>query len=172
MMKFHSSHKKRSKTYRRGVGLILLNDKAEVFVGKRVDSVVEAWQMPQGGIEKSETALQSVTREALEEIGTNDISILLESENWYRYDLPLDLQDKLWGGKYIGQEQKWFLARYLGKDEDININTKRPEFIEWKWIPFNELKNIIVSFKQQLYKNLESEFGPIVEKLKNGYQPI
>ena len=171
-MKFHSSHKVRKKTYRSGVGLILLNNKAEVFIGKRLDSIVEAWQMPQGGIDKGETALQSLLRESREEIGTDNIKIIEESKSWYRYDLPTDLQDKLWGGKYYGQEQKWFLAQYLGTDEEININTKKPEFIDWKWISFDQLSSVIVNFKQQLYKNLELEFGPIVKKLENEYRPI
>ncbi|MCD6035932.1 MAG: pyrophosphohydrolase [Rickettsiales bacterium] len=144
--------------YRPGVGLMLLNRDNHVFVGKRLDTRSDAWQMPQGGIDEGEEASVAALREMHEEIGTDKASILAESQDWHYYDLPVYLIPKLWNGQYRGQKQKWFLLRFLGEDTDINIHTADPEFGEWQWVPMNELPDIIVPFKRDLYVKIVNEF--------------
>ncbi|MGB4192320.1 MAG: RNA pyrophosphohydrolase [Rickettsiales bacterium] len=153
--------------YRPSVGLMILNNKLEVFVGRRIDSKSEAWQMPQGGIDDGEAPQDSVLREMEEEVGTNNAQILAETKQWYQYDLPLYLISKLWNGKYRGQRQKWFLLKFLGKDSEININAHHPEFIAWKWVKIEELPQIIVPFKKNLYISVIEEFRDIILSLKN-----
>ncbi len=144
--------------YRKGVGIMLLNSARKVFVAKRIDMTSEAWQMPQGGIDKGEDAKVAALRELLEETGTNKATIIAESNGWYNYDLPDELVPIIWNGKYRGQQQKWFLMNFIGKDNDINIKTKDPEFSEWKWIEPRHLPDIIVPFKRKLYQAIVEEF--------------
>jgi len=158
--------------YRPSVGLMILNSNLEVFVGRRIDSKQEAWQMPQGGIDEGELPSESVKREMLEEIGTNKADILAETKQWYNYDLPSYLISKLWNGKYRGQRQKWFLLKFLGNDSEINIENIHPEFIEWKWVKIEDLPQIIVPFKKQLYISVIEEFRDVILDLKNAKRMI
>lgn len=146
--------------YREGVGMMLVNCSKQVFVGKRIDRTSEAWQMPQGGMDEKETPLIAANRELKEEIGTNNATVIAESQDWYYYDLPDYLVPKIWGGKYRGQRQKWFIMRFDGSDDEINLNTQEPEFCEWKWVKPQTLPDIIVPFKRQLYEELVAEFSP------------
>lgn len=148
--------------YRKSVGVMLLNPAKEVFVGRRIDVTDEAWQMPQGGIDKGELPQDAAARELQEEIGTNNATFLAESRDWYAYDLPPALAPKLWGGRYRGQRQKWFLAQFTGQDEEIDINTKHPEFNAWRWVPAAKLPSLIVPFKRPIYQALLGEFSPFL----------
>ena len=151
--------------YRRGVGIMLLNDRAEVFVAQRIDMPSNAWQMPQGGIDEGEDPAAAAWREMAEEIGTDKAELLAESRDWHRYDLPPDLVPRLWKGRYRGQEQRWFAFRFAGSDDDIDIETENPEFSAWRWASLTELPSIIVPFKRPLYMQLVEEFRPVVSKL-------
>ena len=144
--------------YRDGVGMMLLNRDGLVFVAKRIDMRAEAWQMPQGGIDKGENPRACAMRELREEIGTDKAEILHEAPGWYYYDLPKDLVPKIWNGKYRGQRQKWFLLQFTGEDNDINIETENPEFLEWKWVKPAQLPELIVLFKRELYAKLVRDF--------------
>ena len=146
-------------TYRRGVGIMLLNRRGMVFVARRIDMPSEAWQMPQGGIDEGETPQGAAWREMEEEIGTAKAELLAESRQWLRYDLPDDLAPGLWGGRYRGQEQKWFAFRFTGTHSDIRIDTEKPEFSHWRWAAMATLPDIIVPFKRRLYLDLVDEFG-------------
>jgi putative (di)nucleoside polyphosphate hydrolase len=137
--------------YRPCVGIALLNQHNQVFVGKRVDTTVEAWQMPQGGIDAREEPHHAVMRELLEEVGTNKAFIIEEYPHWLYYDLPPDLQTLLWGGAFLGQRQRWFALNFTGTDSDIAIHTSHPEFIEWRWTDIDSLPALIVPFKRPLY---------------------
>jgi putative (di)nucleoside polyphosphate hydrolase len=152
--------------YRRGVGIMLVNAVGLVFVAKRIDMPSDAWQMPQGGIDADETPLAAAKREMFEEIGTDKADFVAESIGWYRYDLPSDLIGKIWGGRYRGQEQKWFVARFTGKDTDINIATEHPEFLDWKWAESSQLPSLIVPFKRQLYADVVREFSGVIAGLR------
>ncbi len=145
-----------SDAYRRGVGIMLLNSQGHVFVGKRVDTEGEAWQMPQGGIDDDEEPRDAAFRELKEEIGTDNAEIIAESKAWLRYELPTQLR-KRWGDRWQGQQQKWFVMRFRGMDADLNIATEHPEFSAWKWVSVEHLPNLIVSFKRQLYIDLLTE---------------
>jgi putative (di)nucleoside polyphosphate hydrolase len=153
------SPKFRDLPYRRGVGIMLLNADREVFVGQRIDMPSDAWQMPQGGIDKGERPLDAAWREMLEETGTDKADLLGESRGWLRYDLPEDLAPLLWKGRYRGQEQKWFAFRFTGTDADLNIDTDHAEFSTWQWAPMAKLPDLIVPFKRQLYIDIVAEFG-------------
>ena len=148
--------------YRPCAGIILLNSDNHVFVARRIDTKAETWQMPQGGIDPGENPRQAALRELEEEIGTNHVEILAESQGWLNYDLPDHLIGVLWGGKYRGQTQKWFAMQFLGDDADINLETTHPEFLDWKWVTPNDLPELIVPFKQQLYRDLLEEFNTIL----------
>ena len=140
-----------------GVGIIVLNRNNLVFVGKRIDNPANFWQMPQGGVDKNEDFFQAATRELEEETGINKIKLIKELNYWLEYDLPKNLLGKIWKGKYRGQKQKWFIVKFLGSDNEINIKTENPEFIEWKWVKPEELSNIVVEFKKDVYAKLYNE---------------
>ena len=148
---------------RLGVGIILLNDKNNVFVGKRRDNPGEKWQMPQGGVENGENFLTAMKRELLEETNIKNIKIIKEIKQIYEYELPKNLIGVIWKGKFRGQKQKWFIVRFTGNENEINLNTKYPEFIEWKWIEVDELPNVIVDFKKNLYLNLLKEIKLVID---------
>jgi putative (di)nucleoside polyphosphate hydrolase len=149
------------RAYRPAVGIMLLNDADRVFVARRIDTVVEAWQMPQGGIDEGEAPRAAALRELEEEIGTAKATILAESQGWLHYDLPPELVGKVWGGRYRGQRQKWFAMRFTGSDTDIDLATKHPEFMDWKWIEPDQLPELIIPFKRQLYRDVLAEFAGI-----------
>ena len=142
-----------------GVGIILLNNNNHVFVGKRKDNPGNNWQMPQGGVDKGESFIAAAKRELIEETSINDVKIIKEIDQMYEYKLPENLVGIIWKGKFRGQKQKWFVARFLGLDNEVNINTKQPEFIEWKWIKPKKLPEVIVHFKKKLYINLLKEIN-------------
>jgi putative (di)nucleoside polyphosphate hydrolase len=148
--------------YRPGVGIMLVNQRGQVFIAQRIDNPGPAWQMPQGGIDKREEPLQAAWREMREEIGTASARFIGESKDWLTYDLPADLVPRLWKGKYRGQRQKWFAFRFLGTDRDINIATEHPEFSSWRWADLEELTSLIVPFKRRLYEELIAEFTPLI----------
>ena len=137
-----------------GVGIIVLNSKNKVFVGKRKDNPFDKWQMPQGGVEPNELLLMAMKRELEEETSIKNIEVLKEFNRWLEYELPRNLIGKIWQGKYRGQKQKWFIVKFIGMESEININTKFPEFIEWKWIDMNLLPDLIVKFKKHIYKDV------------------
>ena len=144
---------------RNGVGIIVLNNFNEVFVGKRKDNPIDKWQMPQGGINVNETPFNAMKRELVEETSIKKIEVLKEIENSYEYELPDNLVGIIWKGKFRGQKQKWFITKFLGNDSEINLNTKHPEFIDWKWIDPKKLPEVIVNFKKNLYINLLKEIN-------------
>ena len=153
-----------SLSYRPCVGIMLVNTDGKVFVGQRLDNVVEAWQMPQGGIDEGEEAKAAALRELNEETGISreHVEIIATAREEHFYDLPPELVGKLWGGKYRGQRQYWYLARFLGKDSDINIATAHPEFREWKWADPEALPDLIVPFKRKLYRDVLQEFRELI----------
>ncbi|MBO6485287.1 MAG: RNA pyrophosphohydrolase [Pelagibacteraceae bacterium] len=139
---------------RLGVGIIVLNKENKVFVGKRRDNPINKWQMPQGGVDRGENLINAMKRELKEETSIRSIEILKELEGWTEYELPDYLLGKIWRGKYRGQKQKWFIVRFLGKDEEINLKTTHPEFIEWQWLDIENLPSVIVHFKKKVYEKL------------------
>ena len=147
--------------YRLNVGIMLINHNGLVFVGQRRDNHSDAWQMPQGGIDDGENPKEAALRELHEETGipANLVQVLEVSENWISYDLPKDLISQLWGGRFRGQKQKWYLMRFLGSDAEVNIQTETPEFSAWKWIPPDALVENIVPFKKSVYQKVLSEFS-------------
>ena len=148
--------------YRRNVGVMLVNGDGHAFVGQRKDNDTAAWQMPQGGIDPGESPRIAALRELEEETGVLPSLVTVEAEtrDWVRYDLPTDLVPKLWGGKWRGQEQKWFLMRFSGSDADVNIQTAHPEFSAWRWLPPSDLVGNIVPFKRAVYEAVVAEFQP------------
>ena len=147
---------------RSGVGIIVLNNKNQVFVGKRKDNPGDKWQMPQGGVDAGESYISAMKRELFEETGIKNIEIIKEIKNIYQYELPDNLVGIIWKGKFRGQKQKWFITRFLGTDNEININTEHPEFINWKWIDPNLLPKVIVNFKKDLYCDLLKEIKLVI----------
>ena len=139
---------------RLGVGAIVLNKKNQVFVGKRRDNPINKWQMPQGGVNEGENLIEAMKRELYEETGIKNIKILKEIDNWFEYELPNYLLGKIWKGKYRGQKQKWFIVKFLGSDQEINLEIDKPEFIEWQWLDIENLPNVIVDFKKKVYEQL------------------
>ena len=139
---------------RTGVGVVVLNSKNHVFVGKRIDNPFDKWQMPQGGVDPNEPLVAAMKRELEEETSIKNIKILKEFNQWLEYDLPENLIEKIWKGKYKGQKQKWFIVRFTGEENEININTEYPEFIDWKWIDMILLPDLIVNFKKHVYENI------------------
>ncbi len=151
----------RARGYRPGVGIMLLDRRNRVFVGRRVDVPGEHWQMPQGGIDRGETPRAAALRELKEEIGTDKAEFLAESAQWLGYDVPGDIAARLWGGRYRGQMQKWFAMRFTGSDRDIDLHATHPEFNAWKWVAAAELPQLIIPFKRQLYLDILAEFGKL-----------
>ena len=147
--------------YRAAVGVMLLNADGKVFVGQRLDNALDAWQMPQGGLDPGESSEQGALRELEEETGIDRalVEIVACASRTLDYDLPADLQGKVWGGKYRGQRQTWFLARFTGADADVRIDTAEPEFRAWKWAEPRDLPAMIVPFKQELYRAVLAEFA-------------
>ncbi|HKF72782.1 MAG TPA: RNA pyrophosphohydrolase [Stellaceae bacterium] len=148
--------------YRRGVGIMLLSKHNQVFVGQRRDFATDAWQMPQGGIDKGETPLEAARRELKEEVGTGRAEFLAEAKRWLTYDFPPKLRDRF-HGRFAGQRQKWFAMRFTGKDSDIDLETEHPEFKAWRWIAPTELPRLIVPFKRQVYRDVLVEFRKLLE---------
>jgi putative (di)nucleoside polyphosphate hydrolase len=150
--------------YRPCAGIMLLNAESRIFVGQRLDSALDAWQMPQGGIDKGEEAEAAALRELTEETGIAPhlAKIIARSAGEHLYDLPPQLIGKMWNGRYRGQRQIWFLMRFLGGDGDINIDTATPEFRAWRWVDIDELVDLIVPFKRTLYANVIAEFRPLL----------
>ena len=147
---------------RKGVGIIVLNEKNKVFVGKRRDNPGDKWQMPQGGVDEGEDNFTAMQRELIEETSIKNIKIIKEIENVFEYELPENLVGIIWKGKFRGQKQKWFITRFLGQDSEINLNTKHPEFIEWKWLEPIKLPDVIVDFKKNLYLKLLKEIKLVI----------
>jgi putative (di)nucleoside polyphosphate hydrolase len=148
------------KDYRPNVGMMIINQKKEIFVGKRIDHPSDFWQMPQGGIDAQEIPSIAALREMEEEVGIKEtkVEMLTESQDWYYYSIPKDLAKTLWKGKYKGQRQKWFLYQFKGTDKDINIHTEHPEFSDYKWVTKDFLVPNIVPFKKDIYEKLLEEF--------------
>ncbi len=146
--------KQKNLPMRTGVGIVVLNNQNKVFVGKRKDNPVDKWQMPQGGVDDGEDYLSAMKRELFEETSIKSIKVLEEIERFFEYELPKNLIGIIWKGKFRGQKQKWFITKFVGKEKEINLNTKNPEFIEWKWIIPEELPNVIVDFKKKIYLDL------------------
>ena len=136
---------------RLGVGVIVLNNKNKIFVGKRKDNPVDKWQMPQGGVDIGENYLTAMKRELAEETSIKSIKILRELDGFFEYELPNNLIGVIWKGKFRGQKQKWFIAKFVGEEKEIDLKTKNPEFIDWKWIFPEQLPEVIVDFKREMY---------------------
>ena len=147
---------------RDGVGIIVLNKENKVFVARRIDNPKNFWQMPQGGVDKGEDLLSAAYRELEEETSINKVELIKEIEGTITYELPKHLLGIIWKGKYKGQKQKWFLMRYLGKDEDINIKTSKPEFLEWTWIDLEMITRVVVDFKLHVYEEIKEKIKKII----------
>ncbi len=147
---------------RNGVGIVLLNKENKIFVAKRIDNPKNFWQMPQGGVDKNEDFLSAAYRELEEETSIKNVELIKEIDETLTYELPKHLLGIIWKGKYKGQKQKWFIMRYLGDDDEININTKKPEFLEWKWINLDMITDVVVNFKLEVYKKLKIEIKKII----------
>lgn len=160
------NHDYQNLPYRRGVGALLLNPAGEVLVARRIDTPEDAWQFPQGGIDKGERPRRAVLRELMEELGTDKAEIIAKSASWYSYDLPVELLGRVWKGRYRGQRQRWFALRFTGRDDDIDLAASpHPEFDAWRWSPLATTPALAVPFKRQLYEALVSEFSPVAEAL-------
>ena len=147
---------------RTGVGIILLNKENKVFVAKRIDNPKNFWQMPQGGVDDGEDYLAAAYRELEEETSIKNVKLIQELEGSTTYILPKHLLGIIWKGKYKGQKQKWFLMRFVGKDGEINIKTKNPEFLDWKWIELDQITDLVVDFKLNVYKELKEKVKKII----------
>ena len=145
-----------------GVGAIVLNSENKIFVGKRADNPIDKWQMPQGGVDKGENFISAMKRELKEETSIQNIKILKQIDQWFEYELPKNLLGIIWKGKFRGQKQKWFVVRFIGNESEINLKTKHPEFIEWKWIEVDDLTKLIVDFKKGVYKKLVVELKKFI----------
>ena len=153
--------KKEEIPLRLGVGIVLLNDNNEVFVGKRIDNPEDFWQMPQGGVDKNENFLDAAKRELEEETSIKSVKLIKDINNWLEYELPKNLIGIIWKGKYRGQKQKWFIMKFLGNENEINIKTNNPEFLDWKWIKPSMLTKTAVKFKINIYKKIEEELNSL-----------
>ena len=146
-----------------GVGAIVLNEHNKVLVGKRKDNPIDKWQMPQGGVDKNEDLYSAMRRELYEETSITSFKLIREIERWLTYELPANLKGKIWKGKFRGQKQKWYILRFTGDDKEINVKTKNPEFIDWKWIKIEELPQSIVDFKKKVYEDLVEEICKTID---------
>ncbi len=149
--------KYRSLPLRSGVGIVVLNKDNKIFVAKRIDNPKNFWQMPQGGVDNGENYLDAAYRELEEETSIKNIKLIKELEGLIEYELPSHLLGIIWRGKYRGQKQKWFVVRFLGEDSEININTKNPEFLDWKWIEIDKITEVVVDFKLNVYKKVKEK---------------
>ena len=154
--------KYRNLPLRNGVGIIVLNKENKIFVAKRIDNPKNFWQMPQGGVDKGEDFLKAAYRELKEETSIKSVELIKEFDGTTTYELPNHLLGIIWKGKYRGQKQKWFLMRFTGSEKEINIKTKKPEFLDWKWIELNQITEIVVDFKLHVYKELEKKIKEII----------
>ena len=146
-----------------GVGAIVLNEYNKVLVGKRKDNPIDKWQMPQGGVDEDEDFYSAMKRELYEETSITSFKLIREIKRWLTYELPENLKGKIWKGKFRGQKQKWYILRFTGDEQEINVNTKNPEFIDWKWITIEELPRSIVDFKRKVYENLVEEIKKSID---------
>ena len=147
---------------RSGVGIIVLNKDNKVFVAKRIDNQKNFWQMPQGGVDEGEDHLTAAYRELKEETSINNVELIVKLDGTITYELPNHLLGIIWKGKYRGQRQRWFVMRFLGKDNEININTKHPEFCEWKWINLENITDLVVDFKLHVYNEVKQKVKKII----------
>ena len=147
---------------RNGVGIVLLNKENKVFVARRIDNPKNFWQMPQGGVDKGEDFLRAALRELKEETNIENVSLIKEIEGVTTYELPDHLLGIIWKGKYKGQKQKWFLMKFIGDEKEIDINTKNPEFLDWKWIDIDQITEVVVNFKLHVYKELKEKVKKII----------
>jgi putative (di)nucleoside polyphosphate hydrolase len=147
---------------RNGVGIVVLNNENKVFVAKRIDNPKNFWQMPQGGIDRGENFYEAALRELKEETSIVSVELIKEIEKKFTYILPDRLIGIIWKGKFKGQKQKWFVMKFVGTESEINIKTKYPEFLDWKWIDLENLTEIAVNFKLEVYKQLKSELKKIL----------
>ena len=147
---------------RKGVGIVLLNKENKIFVAKRIDNPKNFWQMPQGGVDVGENFLTAAYRELEEETSIKSVKLIKEIDESTTYLLPKHLLGIIWKGKYKGQKQKWFLMRFIGNDNEININTNKPEFLEWKWIDLDMITDVVVDFKLEVYKTLQKKIKKIL----------
>ena len=147
---------------RKGVGVVLLNKNNQIFVARRIDNPRDFWQMPQGGIDKGENPLDAAYRELNEETSIRSVELIQEVEGETTYNLPDNLVGIIWKGKFKGQTQKWFIMRFLGEDSEINLNTKYPEFLEWKWINHENITDKVVEFKLHVYKKIKKELKKLI----------
>ena len=147
---------------RSGVGIVVLNKKNQVFVGKRIDNPKNFWQMPQGGVDEGEDFLTAAYRELEEETSIKNVELIKEIEGTLTYELPENLLGIIWKGKYKGQKQKWYLMRYLGEDNEIDVKTNKPEFLDWKWLDLDMLTEVVVDFKFNVYKELKEKIKKII----------
>ena len=147
---------------RSGVGIVVLNKKNQVFVGKRIDNPKNFWQMPQGGVDEGEDFLTAAYRELEEETSIKNVELIKEIEGTLTYELPENLLGIIWKGKYKGQKQKWYLMRYLGEDNEIDVKTNKPEFLDWKWLDLDMLTEVVVDFKYNVYRELREKVKKII----------
>ena len=152
-----------SRPYRACVGIVLMNRAGEVFAGQRVDHPEGNWQMPQGGIEAGETPRDAAFRELLEETGTDRAEYLAEVDEWIHYDLPPEIADKIWKGRYRGQKQRWFCLRFTGSDVDIDIVTEHPEFTAWRWMDLQDTVREVIPFKRDIYRRVADAFAHLAQ---------
>jgi putative (di)nucleoside polyphosphate hydrolase len=147
---------------RSGVGIIVLNKNNKVFVAKRIDNPKNFWQMPQGGVDEGEDFLKAAYRELEEETSIKNVDLIKELDGMITYELPERLLGIIWKGKYRGQKQKWFVMKFVGEDKEINIKTKNPEFLDWKWIELDQITEVVVDFKLHVYKELKEKVKKII----------
>jgi len=152
-----------SRPWRAGVGLMVIGPNGGVWVGNRIDTPGEHWQMPQGGIDEGEDPRDAALRELHEEIGTDKAEIIAEYPDWLRYDLPPDIAGKIWGGRYRGQKQRWFALRFTGTDEDIHLDRHHAEFEDWRWEDIDRLAELAVGFKRDIYEKVVAAFRHLAQ---------
>ena len=147
---------------RDGVGIVVLNEKNKIFVAKRIDNPKNFWQMPQGGVDKGENYLSAALRELEEETSIKSVSLIKEIDGYTTYDLPVHLLGVIWKGRFKGQKQKWFVMKFYGNNNEINLKTKKPEFLDWKWTDLENITDTVVDFKLDVYKKLKEEVKKII----------